>query len=860
MKKKIAALVMALAVAMSPMTAAAEWKQDSYQNWQWVENGTPVTGWKFIGQNWYYFGGNGKMVTGWQNIEGKWYYFNRNGAMQTGWSKVDGKWYYLNGSGEMATGWKKVAGYWYYMNSQGVMQTGWLSYGPDKYYLDQNGAMEIGWVEVGKDWYFMNHDGLLQTGAIEVNGEVYYLGKDGKMVTGKTTISGKQFEFAKTGESVGKLTPKPGKAFDAFGYPTAITVEGGSSGSTATSGGSTIIYVPVDNGGNGGSGNNNGNNGGSSGGGSGSGSGSTDPGDNTGGSSGGETGGNVNDAEKLSALDNFIAAAVPQINEEHGREFTVSFDKNTHTVTVAIKNLEKRITNIRYYDWLYELVDYEQGLVTDYRIGNGQYRALYETRENIEGSIYRYPISLSRNTNDFLDAGLSVFSTMETLIGKSAQVNLRMGTLETKPYTVNFVQAAEIVSDSPVCKMTVGTNTGSSLGYADCLQTEAGVRVVYTLPYGYEYDAIWFEGSYERTVNDFVWLGGTAPYEHYSPSLTITQQSDGIYTTTATRDGKTYSYNVRYEEDGFTLLGMDLSNYYYRQYAYVDDPAHDVIGNITVRQISEPGVTLKVNGESRDIEITENGLRTGKLEGNLIWNLRVELSSPILLNGLSVDQIYINNLFGSKPSGYALSSTPMSTWYYLKSSYKSDASTYVFEFENGIKFSMFLIDGNCGFLMKDLTSDAVQGIKTAVTFTSRKPVVCYRNNSEVEYQVTDENGLTISTNGYGSFQNEFSVDFYVPVQIDDKMIRSVEVNTYTDENGQPLSRVYGEGFNFYSEDGQLTQTVDEATGITTYRFANLTDSFTFRVKFSEDGKSISFPDITEAMLDQNSITVYTYVE
>ena len=97
MKKKIAALVMALAVAVSPMTVAAEWKQDSYQNWQWVENGTPVTGWKFIDQNWYYFGGNGKMVTGWKLVSGKWYYLRSWGGMLSDGITPDG--YRVDASG-----------------------------------------------------------------------------------------------------------------------------------------------------------------------------------------------------------------------------------------------------------------------------------------------------------------------------------------------------------------------------------------------------------------------------------------------------------------------------------------------------------------------------------------------------------------------------------------------------------------------------------------------------------------------------------------------------------------------------------------------------------------------------------------
>ena len=82
-----------------------------------------VTGWQYIGNAWYYFGGSGAMQTGWLNLYGTWYHFNDGGAMQTGWQSIGGSWYYFDGSGAMVTGWRQVNGTWYYFYDSGAMAT-----------------------------------------------------------------------------------------------------------------------------------------------------------------------------------------------------------------------------------------------------------------------------------------------------------------------------------------------------------------------------------------------------------------------------------------------------------------------------------------------------------------------------------------------------------------------------------------------------------------------------------------------------------------------------------------------------------------------------------------------------------------
>ena len=45
--------------------------------------------------------------------------------MQTGWKQLGNKWYYLRSSGAMATGWYQDGSTWYYLdNKNGDMKTG----------------------------------------------------------------------------------------------------------------------------------------------------------------------------------------------------------------------------------------------------------------------------------------------------------------------------------------------------------------------------------------------------------------------------------------------------------------------------------------------------------------------------------------------------------------------------------------------------------------------------------------------------------------------------------------------------------------------------------------------------------------
>ncbi|MFW2503359.1 hypothetical protein [Clostridium diolis] len=60
-KKIVSSLAIALVLAVNPIVAHAEWKQDS-TGWWYAEGDSWYKGWKQIGEKWYYFKDNGYMA------------------------------------------------------------------------------------------------------------------------------------------------------------------------------------------------------------------------------------------------------------------------------------------------------------------------------------------------------------------------------------------------------------------------------------------------------------------------------------------------------------------------------------------------------------------------------------------------------------------------------------------------------------------------------------------------------------------------------------------------------------------------------------------------------------------------------
>lgn len=177
LKQLIAIAIVGITLStMYPIPVAAEWLQNSQNNWSWIENGEKANGWK--------------------QIDGIWYYFDDNGNMKTGWVQTpDSKWYFINSDGSMNTGWLQTPnGNWYNLGSDGAMKTGWIQ-------------------EANGKWYFADASGVMQIGVIEVEGKTYVLAESGAMLSGTITVGGKTYTTDESGAIIGWNPPSENRTF-----------------------------------------------------------------------------------------------------------------------------------------------------------------------------------------------------------------------------------------------------------------------------------------------------------------------------------------------------------------------------------------------------------------------------------------------------------------------------------------------------------------------------------------------------------------------------------------------------------------------------------------------------------------------
>lgn len=185
-----------------------KWYNDYEAVWYYFgADGTAVSGWQYIGGDWYYFYPeyHNSMAWGRVQIDGKYYFLDTPGAdaddgrmQHKGWfyEPVYGEWSYAASSGELYTGWHKINGAWYFFNEYGCMATGWVMSDNTWYYLDESGAMATGWRKIGDTWYYLDGSGamlhdtwvgdyyLQSSGAMATNTWIgpYYVGADGKWI------------------------------------------------------------------------------------------------------------------------------------------------------------------------------------------------------------------------------------------------------------------------------------------------------------------------------------------------------------------------------------------------------------------------------------------------------------------------------------------------------------------------------------------------------------------------------------------------------------------------------------------------------------------------------------------------------
>ena len=198
--------------------------------WYYTDaNGVVQTGWQKISGKWYYFN-YAMLADGLYMIDGQYEYFNssgewvqissssawrrvgnamryvENGKYVTGWKKIGNEYYYFASNGDMQTGWRKSGNTWYYCNPH-MYTDGAYRIDGKFYYFDRSGAMKTGpWIKNEYTvngskyvtWYYANSDGTLVEGWKEINGKTYYF-RPAMVANGVYEIDGTQYSFDASG-------------------------------------------------------------------------------------------------------------------------------------------------------------------------------------------------------------------------------------------------------------------------------------------------------------------------------------------------------------------------------------------------------------------------------------------------------------------------------------------------------------------------------------------------------------------------------------------------------------------------------------------------------------------------------------
>lgn len=122
-------------------TTKSYWNLKTNNKWEYIVNGSPIQGWKYIGNKWYYFDTNKEAVVGWKYIDNYWYYFLSNCSMKTGWLQVKSgdPWYYLLDSGKMVVSRHQIGNKTYCFSKTGEMLTSGVT--EDGFQINSDGTL-----------------------------------------------------------------------------------------------------------------------------------------------------------------------------------------------------------------------------------------------------------------------------------------------------------------------------------------------------------------------------------------------------------------------------------------------------------------------------------------------------------------------------------------------------------------------------------------------------------------------------------------------------------------------------------------------------------------------------------------------
>ncbi|WP_160688595.1 cell wall-binding protein [Clostridium sp. C2-6-12] len=190
-------LVMAVVITIFPVSASAEWRNDS-KGWWNTEGNSYSIGWRQINGSWYYFNENGYMVTGAVAINNKTYNFDSNG-----------KWIESSNSTSVSSTSTAKSMKPSSEALKSASENSWFKEN-NNYYFKLTGAdyAKDTW-SIDVDTYYFDDNGVMQTGEVSDNSGVKYLfGSDGKYI--KCLNRDNYRVYASNGATTGNYSPNKG--------------------------------------------------------------------------------------------------------------------------------------------------------------------------------------------------------------------------------------------------------------------------------------------------------------------------------------------------------------------------------------------------------------------------------------------------------------------------------------------------------------------------------------------------------------------------------------------------------------------------------------------------------------------------
>lgn len=221
--------------------------------------GRMVNGLRFVGKKLYYFGPKDnpyvRTWSGFRKIGDAYYYSDQDGSLRRGWVTVNGKKYYMDGKGRRVSGvrfvgktlyafggpedgslqkfrgFRKIGSEYYYGNGDGGLHRGWFHRGDKTYRLDgkgrrmhgfryvdgklyffggkSDGSMRKlnGFRKIGEDYYHYDKDHSLHRGWLTRKDGKYYMDGKGRRASGYRKIGNKTYYFGK--KTDGRLQTPP---------------------------------------------------------------------------------------------------------------------------------------------------------------------------------------------------------------------------------------------------------------------------------------------------------------------------------------------------------------------------------------------------------------------------------------------------------------------------------------------------------------------------------------------------------------------------------------------------------------------------------------------------------------------------